>query len=157
MTKIEQLTARLQEPLAAKGYEILQMTHITTGRHKLEILLERLDEGGVTLDDCAAASRIISGIFDVEDPIPDAYTLEVSSPGMDRPLVRLRDYERFQGSCVKVTLHDPRNGQKNFKGRIHKVLGEKIFLQLDDENSEGNEPLCLEFGEICRCKILPVL
>jgi ribosome maturation factor RimP len=157
MTKIEQITALLQGPLADKGYEILQMTHSTTGRHKLEILLERLDEGGVTLDDCATASRLISGILDVEDPIPDAYTLEVSSPGMDRPLIRLRDYERFQGSSVKVTLHQPRDGQKNFKGRLQQVVGEKIFLQLDHENSEEKTPLCLEFEEICRCKILPIL
>jgi ribosome maturation factor RimP len=132
-TVLERIKGILKEPLAEKGYEVLQLRYIQTARPKLEFLLERLDEEPVTITDCTRASRLISTLLDVDDPIPDAYVLEVSSPGLDRPLVRLRDYERFKGHLVKFELHELREGQKRFKGVIEGVAGDQITFKLPTE------------------------
>jgi ribosome maturation factor RimP len=116
-SKIELL---LQPSLEAMGYGIVRI-QFTGGRGKgatLQIMAERLDGVGMSVDDCAAISQASSAILDVADPIPGAYTLEVSSPGIDRPLVRPADFQRFAGFEARIETDRLIEGRKRFKGRI---------------------------------------
>ena len=111
--------ARLIEPsLAAMGYRLVRVA-VTSGRRAvLQIMAEHLDDAPMTVDDCAGISRSISAILDVADPIAGAYMLEVSSPGIDRPLVRAEDYDRFSGFEARIELARPVGGRKRFRGRL---------------------------------------
>ena len=101
------------------GYELVRVHYGSgSGRPTLQIMAERIDRQPMTVDDCAEISRNLSAILDVEDPLQDAYLLEVSSPGIDRPLVRPQDYERFAGFEARVELTRPIEGRRRFRGRI---------------------------------------
>lgn len=114
----ERLEALLTPSLESMGYGIVRI-HFTGGRRAtLQIMAERRDGEGMSVDDCAEISRAASAILDVEDPIEQAYHLEVSSPGIDRPLVRRADYERFAGYEAKLETDRPIEGRKRFKGRV---------------------------------------
>jgi ribosome maturation factor RimP len=89
-------------------------------------------EGGVTLDDCATVSRRLSVELDIEDPVPERYTLEVSSPGLDRPLVGDRDFERFAGRHIRLSTAEPIDGRRNFKGRLLGLRDGCVRLLLDE-------------------------
>jgi len=93
-------------------------------------------ESGITLDECSKFSRALSALFDVEDPIPSAYILEVSSPGLDRPLKAMRDFERSIGKLVRVITRAMIEGQNIFTGRITGVEGGDITLSIDDKEIE---------------------
>ena len=88
------------------------------GRSQLQIMAEPVAGREMTVEDCETLSRHVAALLDVEDPISDAYTLEVSSPGIDRPLTRIEDYERFDGELVKITLRFMHDGRKRFNGRL---------------------------------------
>src|SRR3989441_4717509 len=89
-------------------------------------------EGGVTLDDCARVSRQLSVQLDVEDPIEERYTLEVSSPGLDRPLFSDRDFTRFTGRKVRLSTHVPLEGRRNFQGRLDGIAEGSVLLTLEE-------------------------
>jgi ribosome maturation factor RimP len=114
----------------------------------LQIMAERIDKGEMTVEDCASISREISAILDVEDPISDAYALEVSSPGIDRPLVRLKDFERYAGFDARVDMNFLVEGRKKFKGKLLGIQDDKIEIRVKEETFE------LPFGEIRRAKLL---
>lgn len=97
----------------------------------LRIYIER--EEGVTITDCEKVSRQVSAILDMEDPIAGEYTLEVSSPGLDRPLFTSEQFGRFIGSAVKVRLHHPVDGRRKLNGSIENVSGDEIVLSVDGE------------------------
>lgn len=124
------------------GYELVRV--LLQGRQDLtlQIMAERSDRQPMTVDDCADISRAVSAILDVEDPISGAYTLEVSSPGIDRPLTRPQDFERFAGFDAKVETLQPVEGRKRFRG---KVLGldEQGQLRLVIETGEQAIPLAM--------------
>lgn len=129
--KIEELIQPLLEDL---GFELVDLEYQREQRGwALRFFLDK--EGGITLDDCAAASREISTMLDVEDVIPTAYNLEVSSPGLERPLKKLADYERFAGELIKIKTWqsiDPDQSGKNrktFDGHIVGVEGEDVILK----------------------------
>ncbi|MCR9257893.1 MAG: ribosome maturation factor RimP [Alphaproteobacteria bacterium] len=108
----------LTPPLQAMGYEVVRIL-LTGGRNPtLQIMADRLDGKPMTVDDCTAISRDVSAILDVEDPIEGAYVLEVSSPGIDRPLTKLVDFERFKGFEARVELKLLTDGRRRFKARI---------------------------------------
>ena len=90
------------------------------------------EEDSVSVHDCSNVSRDLSAIFDVEDIVPTAYTLEVSSPGLDRRLVRASDYERFRGQTAKVTLGIAIEGRRNFKGRLEGLEGQEILMEVEE-------------------------
>jgi ribosome maturation factor RimP len=94
-------------------------------------MAERIDDAPMTVDDCSDISRSVSAILDVADPIVDAYMLEVSSPGIDRPLTRPEDYERFAGFEAKVELSQPIEGRKRFRGRILGRAAEHVRLRAE--------------------------
>jgi len=154
MQKLTRIETLLVAPLAEKGYEILQLRYIKTGRPILQFLIDRLDEEAVTMGDCAAASRLISVQLDVDDPIPEAYLLEVSSPGLDRPLTQLKHYPRFLKQMVKFELHTAVEGQKRFKGTIERVEGSLIVFQTEATQTTEGKELTVPFSEVYHCKLL---
>ena len=142
--------ARLIEPtLDGMGYDLVRvMLSGGHGRQALQIMAERRDRAGMTVDDCADISRAVSALLDVEDPLPGAYELEVSSPGIDRPLTRLDDYVRFAGFEAKVELSMPVDGRKRFRGRLKGVSGDRVVIETEDGEAD------LPFGAIQKAKLV---
>ncbi|MDP1932379.1 MAG: ribosome maturation factor RimP [Gammaproteobacteria bacterium] len=123
----------IRPTVSALGVELWGVEHIVQGRFSvLRVYIDK-DGDGITIDDCEKVSRQISGIFDVEDPIAGEYTLEVSSPGMDRPLFELSQFERYVGSVATVRLRTPLEGRRKFKGVIQKVEADVVCLLVDDK------------------------
>jgi ribosome maturation factor RimP len=118
----------------------------------LSVALEAVDDAPLTLDRCAQASKRISAHLDVADPIAGAYTLEVGSPGLDRPLFTLEDYQRFLGSSVIWTMRHAIEGQKRFHGVIESVHGQNVVFKTD-----AGEKITSPLVEIHRCKLVPML
>jgi len=129
---LEQRIQDILEPtVAALGYELLGVEYLAQGKHsRLRLYID--GPSGIGLEDCEAVSRQVSGILDVEDPIRGQYSLEVSSPGLDRPLFKPEHYARFDGHRVKLRLHRPHDGQRNFHGRIASVNDGQIYISMDD-------------------------
>ncbi len=118
-TELPRRIERLIEPsLTAMGYEIVRIRWTGEGHRKLQIMAERTDGRPMDVDDCATISRQISPLLDVADPIQGTYELEVSSPGIDRPLVRPKDFERFAGFEAKIRTLRPIDGRRRFRGRL---------------------------------------
>ena len=114
------------------GFMLDDVEYITQGkRWILRIYIDK--EGGVTLDDCASVSSSISRILDSEEVISHTYLLEVSSPGLDRPLKTINDYSRYKGRLVKINTRKPYISGTSFKGRITSVEGEKILIETEKE------------------------
>jgi ribosome maturation factor RimP len=121
----------LEPTITGLGFELVGIEyHPSRGRSVLRVYID--SENGVTVDDCARVSYQVSGVLDVEDPIPGNYQLEISSPGLDRPLFRARDYERFAGQLVLVRLLHAQNGRRKFKGRLEGLHDQDVVLELDD-------------------------
>lgn len=118
----ERVTNIIAPHVEGMGYDLVLVRLMDTHRSRmLQIFAEPANGRVMTLEDCERISRTLSAVLDVEDPIASEYTLEVSSPGIDRPLVRLRDYQRFVGQEAKVELNFPVNGRKRFTGTIVRV------------------------------------
>ena len=126
--------AQLEEMIApvveSMGFVFWGLEYIAQGRHTtLRIYIDH--ENGINVDDCAAVSRQISAVMDVEDPIAQEYTLEVSSPGMDRPLFTLEHYQRYVGEWVDLRLRLPFEGRRKFKGVMVNIEGQDIVVRVD--------------------------
>ncbi len=118
MVDTDAIAQMIEPSLAAMGYRLVRVA-VTSGRRAtLQIMAERVDDAPMTVDDCALISHSVSALLDVADPIAGAYTLEVSSPGIDRPLVRPEDYDRFAGFEARIELAQPIDGRKRFRGRL---------------------------------------
>jgi ribosome maturation factor RimP len=125
---------KLFEPVVeSMGYELVGVEFLGAGAYgTLRVYIDR--DSGVSLDDCAAISHQISGILDVEEPIKQAYDLEVSSPGIERPLFKLADFERYAGKTVRIKLAVGLLGRKNFKGELQGVAESKLVtIEVDGE------------------------
>ncbi len=122
------------EPIVKKlGFEIVRILTIGNVNPTLQIMIERIDRKDIVVDDCATVSRAISAALDEKDPISGKYTLEVSSPGLDRPLTSLEHFERFSGFEAKIETDTPIETRKRFKGRILRVENENIIFYMDDK------------------------
>ncbi|MFT3978576.1 MAG: ribosome maturation protein RimP [Sphingomonas bacterium] len=121
---------RLIEPEAkALGFELVRVRLFGKGDERtLQVMAERPDTRQLTIDDCAELSRRLSDMLDETDPIEDAYRLEVSSPGIDRPLTRLKDFADWAGHEARIVLNAPIDGQKQFKGELSGIEGETIVI-----------------------------
>ena len=108
----------IEPSLIAMGYRLVRVVMTSGRRTTLQVMAERLDDLSITHDDCAKISRSVSALLDVVDPIVGAYTLEISSPGIDRPLVCAEDYDRFSGFEAKIELTMPIDGRRRFRGRL---------------------------------------
>lgn len=142
------LNALIEPVVTGMGFELWGIEHLSQGKHsRLVVYIDSPD--GITVDDCADVSRQISGILDVEDPIPGQYQLEVSSPGMDRPLFTLEQFARYQGHVVALRLRSPFDGRRKFKGLLAGVENDEVLLQLDGEE------YCFPIDTIDQARIVP--
>jgi ribosome maturation factor RimP len=125
---------KLLEPTIERlGYELTDLELKLGGRDGLvRIFIDK--DGGIEIDDCEAVSRQVSAILDVEDPLPGHYTLEVSSPGLDRTLTKPAHFQRFMGEDVRVKLRFPLDGRRNFKGALKSADEEHIEVEVDGES-----------------------
>jgi ribosome maturation factor RimP len=141
--------AEIIEPtVSALGFELIRVTYGGGRKPTLQIMAEKPD-GTMGVEDCAILSREISLILDVEDPLPGEYLLEVSSPGIDRPLTRPKDFERWLGFEAKVELGAQLDGRRRFRGRLTAFDGETLKIDTDDEGEVE-----LAFGDIAKAKLL---
>jgi len=130
--------AELIEPtLSDMGFELVRVLLHGGQRPVLQVMAERADRTPMSVEHCAAISRAISAILDVADPIAGAYRLEVTSPGLDRPLTRRADFERFRGFEARVETELPIAGQRRFRGRLLGVVDDQLRLQL----AEGEQAI----------------
>ena len=133
MARNSELTELLEPVVSAQGCELWGLEYHGNGRHRslLRLYIEKSD--GVTLTDCERVSRQVSSVLDVEDPIQGEYTLEVSSPGMDRPLYKVEHYQQFVGERVKVKLRVPFEGRRQFSGILNGVENDEVKVLIDEE------------------------
>lgn len=124
-----ELRRLLESGVQAVGFELVDAK--MSGGHNVLLRVYIDSPNGVSVDDCADVSHQLSTLLDVEDPFPASYTLEVSSPGLDRPLVKPEDFDRFKGETIKVKLHRPLEGRRNFKGRLLGLADGNVILELD--------------------------
>ena len=135
---LTQLWDLLEPVIAGLGYELVEIEYQPSLKHGiLRIYIDQ--ERGIGLEDCKQVSEQVSALLDVEDPITGHYDLEVSSPGLDRPLRKIEDYQRFTGEIARIRLGMPIGGQRNFKGRLAGV--EDDAVRLDYENGQVTLPL----------------
>jgi len=128
--KVETMMAMLAPAVSAVGFELWGLEFFQQGRHSvLRLFID--GPNGVGVDDCATVSHQVSGVLDVEDPIAGEFTLEVSSPGWDRPLFTLSHYTRFIGSEVSVRLASPLNGRRKYKGIVQGTTDDAVELLVE--------------------------
>ena len=132
MAVTDQIELLIEAPIESLGYELVGVEYNKNGPDTiLRIYID--SEQGISLEDCERVSHQVSGILDVEEPINAAYSLEVSSPGFDRPLFKARDFERFTGSKAKISMKLPVNGRRNFKGLLQGFSDGNILIEVDGE------------------------
>ena len=124
----------LEPSVEALGYELLHIEFAGSGGSILRLYIDA--PGGIEVDDCESVSRQVSLILDVEDPLTHAYTLEVSSPGLDRPLVKPEHFRRFQSERVRIVMHTHVLGRRRFTGKVVEVGEDQIVLEADGESYE---------------------
>lgn len=150
MASLQDRLVQMLEPLVESlGYELVLLEF---NAHKGSALVRLFIDapGGITLGDCEKVSREVEGRLDVEDPIPQNYRLEVSSPGLDRPLVKPGHYERFAGQVARVQLLAPLGGRRKFQGVLRGLRGENVVLDTADAGSVE-----LALGNIERARLVP--
>lgn len=149
----EQLMKLLEPTIERLGYELFDMdVHIAGGGGVLRLFIDSLDpDAGIGLEDCETVSRQVSALLDVEDPIPGEYTLEVSTPGLDRRLVKAQHFERFAGSRVKVKLKRLVDGRRNFKAKLVGFDDSNVLLR------EGKSEFSIPLQEIDTARVVPDL
>jgi ribosome maturation factor RimP len=144
----EDLGKLIAPAVEALGYEFVGLEYRSGARGGL--LRVYIDsEDGVTVDDCQSVSYQVSGLLDVEDPIPGHYTLEISSPGLDRPLFQARDYDRFAGHRVRIQLTLPLDGRRKFSGVLRGMRGDNVLVEQD-----GDE-VSIPYDQIRHARLVP--
>lgn len=150
MTDIAALTRLIEPEAKALGFDLVRIA-MFGGRSDptLQVMAERPDTRQLDLADCEALSRRISDVLDANDPIEEAYRLEVSSPGIDRPLTRLKDYADWQGYDARIRLTEPIDGRKQFDARLVSIEGDTITIY-----AERAGEIAIPFGRIASAKLL---
>ncbi len=148
MVEPESIAAMIEPSLVAMGYRVVRVVLTGGRRARLLVMAERGDEAPMTVEDCALLSRSLSALLDLADPIAGAYTLEVSSPGIDRPLVRAQDYDRFAGREARIELSRPIEGRRRFRGRLMGTSEGAVRLALS-----GGE-ISLPLGSVLRARLI---
>lgn len=138
----------LQPTVEGMGYEFVGVEYVgQAGRNTLRVYIDTA--AGVTLEDCESVSHQISGLMDVENLISGTYDLEVSSPGLDRPLFRREDFSRFAGQWVKIRMAIPKDGRRNFAGRLLGVENDMVSIEVDGQIFK------LVYEQIERARLVP--
>ena len=149
MTDTAALTALIEPEAKSLGFDLVRVAMIGgTSDPTLQVMAERPDTRQLTLEDCSRLSRRLSDLLDEADPIEHAYRLEVSSPGIDRPLTRLGDYDDWKGHEARISLVEPLNGRKQFNGTLLGTEGETILIEVKDG------PAGLPFASIHSAKLI---
>ncbi|BDX05703.1 ribosome maturation factor RimP [Planctobacterium marinum] len=131
----DKLNALIEPAVEAAGFELIGVEFVRAGKHStLRVYIDHPD--GITVDDCADVSHQVSAVMDVEDPISTEYNLEVSSPGMDRPLFKAAHYQAVTGQVVSLRLRVPQGNRRNFKGQVLSVTEDKLTIEVDNEQFE---------------------
>src|SRR6476619_2602614 len=139
--------------LQAMGYRLVRIKISGEAGCTVQIMAERPD-GTMQLEDCEAISRALSPVLDVADPINRAYRLEISSPGIDRPLVRRSDFERFGGHLVKIEMAVAHQGRKRFRGTLNGVEGNAVRLHRDDTRADEDADVSLVMEDIAEARLV---
>lgn len=134
------LAAIVGPVLESMGFELVRLRLMGGRKPTLQIMADRAG-GGIEVEDCAEISRQVSAVLDVEDPIEGEYTLEVSSPGIDRPLTRLKDFERWEGYEARLETAELIDGRRRFKGVLQGVEGDEVLIEI----AEGTVGLRFEW------------
>lgn len=151
-TNTDERVLALAEPIAEDlGLHIVRVRVMAGRRKTVQIMAERKTDGLMAVENCEALSRELSAIMEVEDPISDAYVLEVSSPGLDRPLTDLADFEAFEGYLARLELDRLVEGRKRFRGVLAGVEGQNIDINLD---GEADSTASIPFDWISEAKLL---
>ena len=146
MNKLEEQLSPIIENL---GFEVVRIMTIGVKNPTLQIMIERKDRENLVVDDCALVSRAVSDLLDELDPIEGEYSLEVSSPGLDRPLTKFENFQRFTGYEAKIETKVEVDGRKRFKGIIAKTGdGEKIYIEMEGKEYE------ILFDDISKAKLV---
>jgi len=127
----QRLATLLTPAIEDLGYELVRLRYMGGKKPTLQIMADR-PEGGIEVEDCALISRTVSALMDVEDPVSDAYTLEVSSPGIDRPLTRLKDFEMWDGYEARIETTELIDGRKRFKGMLRGVENDEVLIEIPE-------------------------
>jgi ribosome maturation factor RimP len=130
---LSQLWELFEPVVQGLGYELVEIEYQPNPKHGVLRLYIDRENGDIQLEDCSAVSHQISAVLDVEDPLPGRFNLEVSSPGMDRPLRKIEDFQRFIGEVVKVKTSMALAGQRNFKGQLLAVENDELVLNCDNK------------------------
>lgn len=149
LVDIAALADLIAPEVQALGFDLVRVKMYGGDDPTLQIMAERPETRQLTIDDCAAISRRLSDLLDEKDPIEEAYRLEVSSPGIDRPLTRLKDFSDWAGHEARVNALEPVNGRKQFKAKLAGVEGEEILL---DDPKTG--PVRLDFSNLHSAKLV---
>ncbi len=149
MTDTHGIERLIGPSLEGMGFRLVRVSFGGGGRPVLQIMAEPIDGSAMTTDQCAAVSRVVSAVLDVEDPIPTAYLLEVSSPGIDRPLVSRDDFRRFAGFEARIELARPHDGRKRMRGRIKPAEAEGCVTIADEAGT-----FTFPFDDIARAKLV---
>ena len=151
-TNMDERVLTLAEPVAADlGLRIVRVRVQSGKRRTVQIMAERLSDGFVSVDNCADLSRELSAIMEVEDPIPEAYMLEVSSPGLDRPLTSLEDFTTYEGYLARLDLDRMVEGRKRFRGVLAGIEDGHVDINLDGETESTAS---IPFDWISEAKLL---
>lgn len=133
ITLFNEIVQLIEPTLRSMGFELVQVRLMGTTRRTLQVMAEPIDRARpMTIDDCVAISHALSAVLDVADPIEGNYSLEVSTPGIDRPLVRPADYERFRGHVARVETELPIEGRRRFTGRLEGLDGDDVRIVVDE-------------------------
>ena len=133
---IDRRLAEIAQPVIEDlGFELVRIRLMGGKTHVLQVMAERPD-GGIEVDECAKISTALSAVLDVEDPIEENYTLEVSSPGIDRPLTRLKDFDTWNGYEAKIETTELIDGRRRFKGILAGTEGDEVLITLDDQGED---------------------
>ena len=149
MADIAALTRLIEPEAKALGFELVRVQMIGGASDPtLQVMAERPDTRQLTIADCAALSRRLSDMLDAADPIEEAYRLEVSSPGIDRPLTRLKDFEDWKGHEARIKLAEPIEGRKQLTGTLEGVQGDVISIDVN-----GFRPMAVPFSGVASAKL----
>ena len=143
----DQIRALIEATVESLGFELVRVTYGGGRKPTLQIMAERPD-GTMGVEDCAKVSREVSLLLDVEDPLQGEYLLEVSSPGIDRPLTRAKDFERWVGFDVKVEMNEAIDDRRRFRGRMTAFDGDTIALSMDDGEVK------LAYADVSKAKLI---
>ena len=148
MILADRIESLISSTIEALGFEIVRIEVLGEINPCLQIMADRLDQTGMNVDDCAQISRAVSAILDVEDPITKAYTLEVSSPGMDRPLVKREHFERFAGAEIRLEKRDQGDEQRRYRGNLKGIKGNDVVILIKGEE------IRIPFVDVQKAKIV---